>query len=350
LTTPKYGSFGNHLPGLLLILVLIALPSSSAAARTSKVRTALPPAGLERGGAEVDKLASRDLMLTERSRRVTTSPNLLGTHVSSTSEVIFNSMPKLLSASGPAIQPNATIRVPVKLGVSLDAWPGLNFRGIWAAAGATPSTAIASDGDVKRHPVRVSTTDSGASGSQGGAPVQKPRGIVSTAPMTAGEKFTYFLKRGFASPAPYGLSVLSGVILEGLFDKNEHHQNDAGGFMADAMTHAARSFAFRSTAGFFEKFAYATMFKQDPRYHRSNNVGFGAKVGYAISRVFITQGDRGGRQFNASFIVGGLSAAGMSNLWERDEHVNVGDTFVRWGEHVGFTALFNVLREFIGGQ
>jgi hypothetical protein len=120
--------------------------------------------------------------------------------------------------------------------------------------------------------------------------------------------------------------------------------------MADAMTHAARSFAFRSTAGFFEKFAYATIFKQDPRYHRSNNVGFGAKVGYAISRVFITQGDRGGRQFNASFIVGGLSAAGMSNLWERDEHVNVGDTFVRWGEHVGFTALFNVFREFLGGQ
>jgi hypothetical protein len=350
LTTRKYRSFGNHLPGLLFIMALIALPSSSATARASRVRTALPPTGLERGGAEVDKLAARDLMLAERPRRATTSPEFLSTRLSSTSDVIFNSMPKLLSAGGPAIQGNATIRVPVKPGTSLDAWPGLNFRDTRAAAGATPSMATASAGDLRRHPIRVSATDSGTPGSQGGAPVQKPRGVVSTAPMTAGEKFTYFLKRSFASPAPYGLSVLSGVISEGLFDKNEHHRNDASGFMADAMTHAARSFAFRSTAGFFEKFAYATMFKQDPRYHRSNNVGFGAKVGYAISRVFITQGDRGGRQFNASFIVGGLSAAGMSNLWERDEHVNVGDTFVRWGEHIGLTALFNVLREFIGGQ
>jgi hypothetical protein len=166
--------------------------------------------------------------------------------------------------------------------------------------------------------------------------------------MTAGEKFTYFLRRSFLSPTSYGLLIAGGMISEAL-DSHEHHP-DAGGFIADGLTHAARAFAFRATANFFEKFAYATMFKQDPRYHRSNNSGFGAKVGYAISRVFITQGDRGGRQFNASFIAGGLTAAGISNLWERDEHVNIGDTFVRWGEHIGFTAAYNILREFIGGQ
>src|SRR5262249_30886646 len=156
----------------------------------------------------------------------------------------------------------------------LESWPGLNLRSGHVTTSLIASPALTPGNDFKPYAIRMSDLmpsgkDTGVSGSSAGGPGQKPRGVVSTAPMTAGEKFNYFLRRSFLSPVAYGLSIASGMISEAL-DSHEHHSGDAGGFIADGMTHAARSFAFRSTANFFEKFAYATMFKQDPRYHRSN--------------------------------------------------------------------------------
>lgn len=174
---------------------------------------------------------------------------------------------------------------------------------------------------------------------------------VSTAPMTAGEKFKLFAQRSFLSPEAYGMSVLSGVYGEWTDTKNNHHHANPGDFTADSGTRAARAFAFRANANFFEKFMFASLFKQDPRYHRSNKKGAGAKIGYAVSRIFITQGDRNGKdEFNASFLAGGLAASGMANLWEREERRNFHHFSIRFGTHLTLTALTNILREFIGGQ
>jgi hypothetical protein len=172
---------------------------------------------------------------------------------------------------------------------------------------------------------------------------------VSTAPMSAGEKFMLSLTKSFKPPGPYALSAFTGVFNE-LFDKNDGRDSSAGDFFADSGTRAARSMAFRATANFFEKFAYPVIFRQDPRYHRSNKIGNGAKIGYAISRLFVTQGDRSGDQFNASYILGGITAAAISNVWQREEKQTVSDSAKRWGIHMGLTALSNILREFIGGQ
>lgn len=169
--------------------------------------------------------------------------------------------------------------------------------------------------------------------------------------MTAGEKFQLFARRSFLSPGAYALSVVSGVYGEWTDSKNNHHHANPGDFAADSLTRAARSFTFRANANFFEKFMFASLFKQDPRYHRSSRKGAGAKIGYAVSRIFVTQGDRNGKdEFNASFIAGGLAASGMANLWERDERQNLHHFVTRFGTHVGLTALTNILREFIGGQ
>jgi hypothetical protein len=174
---------------------------------------------------------------------------------------------------------------------------------------------------------------------------------VSTAPMTVGEKFQLFAKRSFLSPGAYAMSVVSGVYGEWTDDKNNHHHAHRGDFAADSMTRAARSFAFRANANFFEKFMFASVFKQDPRYHRSDRKRPGAKIVYAVSRLFVTQGDRNGKdEFNVSFIAGGLAASGMANLWERDERQNPHHFFIRFGTHVALTGLTNILREFIGGQ
>lgn len=174
---------------------------------------------------------------------------------------------------------------------------------------------------------------------------------VSTAPMTAGEKFKLFAQRSFLSPGAYGMSVISGVYGEWTDKNNNHHHANPGDFAADSMTRAARSFAFRANANFFEKFMFPSLFKQDPRYHRSGKKGAGAKIGYAVTRLFITQGDRNGKnEFNVSFLAGGLAASGMANLWEREERQDLHHFRTRFTSHLGLTALMNILREFIGGQ
>jgi hypothetical protein len=167
--------------------------------------------------------------------------------------------------------------------------------------------------------------------------------------MTPGEKFMMFLSRSFKPPGPYAMSAFTGTFNE-LLDDDDGRDSDAGDFFADVGTRMARSMAFRTTANFFNKFVYPVTFRQDPRYHRSNKPTVGGKIGYAISRLFITQGDRGGRQFNISFIGGGITTAAISNVWERQDSRTVSHTLRRMGVHFGITAFTNIVREFIGGQ
>ena len=182
---------------------------------------------------------------------------------------------------------------------------------------------------------------------------QQPSTTASTAPstpaatpLTSGQKFKYFARSSFFPPMPYALSVLSGVFSEAT-DNDHHRHMTAGDFMADSMTHAARAFAFRATANFFEKYAFASAFKQDPRYFRSDKKGFG-RISYAVSRVFITRSDSGHDQFNASFFAGGLVAAGVSNAWVRPEDRTVSSTMSRFGVHVAYRALSNIVSELFG--
>ena len=180
-------------------------------------------------------------------------------------------------------------------------------------------------------------------------PLPLPLPAASTAPMTAGEKFTAYFKKTFLSPGAYAQSIFSGLFNE-LRDKKDKPDFDTGDYFGDAMTRAARSHAFKITAGFFEKFAFPTIFKQDPRYHRSDKSGTGGKLAYAVSRLFVTQGDRSGDQINASYLLGAAVGSGLANYWEREDRRDLNHSLRRFGVHLGLTAFSNILREFIGGQ
>ncbi|HEY7914288.1 MAG TPA: hypothetical protein VIG62_20420 [Blastocatellia bacterium] len=173
---------------------------------------------------------------------------------------------------------------------------------------------------------------------------------ASTAPMTNGEKFSYFFRGRFLSIGAYARPIFTGMFNE-LLDNNEGKKDTVGDFFADSMTRAARSFGNSAANGFFEKFFYPVIFNQDPRYHRSDKRGAGAKIKYAVSRIFVTQGDNCGcDQFNISYLAGGLTGAAVSNYWQRDDRRGVGRVFRRWGTHIGFTAVGYIIREFLGGQ
>jgi len=189
--------------------------------------------------------------------------------------------------------------------------------------------------------------------STGPIPVPVPQqssSVVSTAPMTAGEKFGTWFRSRFLSPGAWGNAVFSGMWKE-LSDNDDFKKDTVENYFADTATRTARSFAGATTNSFFEKAVFASLFRQDPRYHRSGKTGAGAKLTYAVTRVIITQGDRCGcHQFNYSFLLGGAAGAGVANLWERRERTGPFHTISRYYNHIALTALFNVVKEFVGGQ
>src|SRR5690349_1032271 len=98
-------------------------------------------------------------------------------------------------------------------------------------------------------------------------PAPQDPGVISTAPMTVGEKFgLWFHSR--ASFGAFGAAIASGMWKE-LQDNDDFKKDTVGNYFADSMTRAARSYAFGTTSGFFEKGVFASLFRQDPRYHRS---------------------------------------------------------------------------------
>lgn len=57
---------------------------------------------------------------------------------------------------------------------------------------------------------------------------------------------------------------------------------------------------------------YPSLFHQDPRFYQSSQGGFARRMGYSISRIFVTRGDSGKTEFNFSEILGSASGAAIS--------------------------------------
>jgi hypothetical protein len=89
-----------------------------------------------------------------------------------------------------------------------------------------------------------------------------------------------------------------------------------------------------------------TATKEDPRYYTMGKGGFVKRTSYAVSRLFITRTNSGGRTFNLSEVVGAGAAAGIGNAYYPAEANPWVKTYQRWGTQVGLDGVFNVLKEF----
>jgi hypothetical protein len=86
---------------------------------------------------------------------------------------------------------------------------------------------------------------------------------------------------------------------------------------------------------------------QDPRYFRMGpKYGFWKRVGYSATRVIVTRGDSGARQFNFSEIIGNGAAAGISSMYYPPSGRNTHAVMDKWALDVGSDAGFNILKEF----
>jgi hypothetical protein len=91
---------------------------------------------------------------------------------------------------------------------------------------------------------------------------------------------------------------------------------------------------------------FPSILKTDPRYFQLGQGRFFHRVGYAISRVFVTRKDSGGHTFNVAESLGNGVAIGIANFYYPASDRGVTSSANDWGVQMGIDAIGNELKEF----
>ena len=151
----------------------------------------------------------------------------------------------------------------------------------------------------------------------------------------------------------------------GLLAAINQADNSEPGYGQGALGYAKRygtTAADSTIENFMVGAVFPSILHQDPRFYQSGKGGFGRRTGYAITRIFVTRGDSGHSQFNASEIFGSALSAAVSTYGYHPKstfistptnpHMFVGsdrtlkNTADVWGTQVTLDALTIVFKEF----
>ncbi len=159
-------------------------------------------------------------------------------------------------------------------------------------------------------------------------------------PLTTGQKFELFTDKAFDR-----FTLIKAAASAGIGQAADYPQGYGQGAEGFGRRYGA-AFATHVYNDFFTRFALPSLLHQDPRYFRKGEGATGPRIGYALSRVVVTQGDNGRRQFNFSRVLGNLFTAALTNAYFPEEERTAGSTFQRAGRQLAVGAGLNVLREF----
>jgi len=172
---------------------------------------------------------------------------------------------------------------------------------------------------------------------------------ATVTPLTSSQKMKRAFKSAFLSPRAFILPGVNAIITEVGEDDLPHKDTDDR--VADGLSRFAINFGTRSASVLLGNGIYASLFKQDPRYYRSESKNTAARALYAASRVFVRRGDNGKQQPNYSRFAGQLSASALSNLWQQStpghDRIGTDATFRRFGYSFASGAIVNVITEFL---
>lgn len=133
--------------------------------------------------------------------------------------------------------------------------------------------------------------------------------VSSWQPLTTREKLDVFLNHTY-SPRTFaaaGLDALQGSI------RNPNPEYEHG--ITGMGQRYGVNLGIGETEIFFEEFLVPSVLKQDPRYFRNPALPFAQRALYSMSRVLITNSDKGHTTFNASRIVGGAASQALADLY-----------------------------------
>jgi hypothetical protein len=160
-------------------------------------------------------------------------------------------------------------------------------------------------------------------------------------PLTPDQKFRLFTRQTFDPFDFVGAAFTSGIG-QATDEFPAYGQGTAG---------YAKRFGAASAdsidSSFWGGFVLPVLFKEDPRYFRLGQGSMKRRVGYAISRTFITRTDSGHSTFNFSSLLGDLIAGGISNAYYPAADRGLGLTFRRDAVVTGLGALGRIGMEFL---
>lgn len=207
---------------------------------------------------------------------------------------------------------------------------------------------------VKIYGVPVDVSDKAAASStksDSSAPTAIAPAPAVNERLDASGKIKFGFKRAFLRPGSYIFPAISSV--RQVQDADEPNK-DRGDKFADGLTRYAINFSTSSTRNIFAYGVYPAIFKQQPAYEPSQKSGWRARTLHAISRTFVTRGDNGNLQFNASVMAGNMTAAAMANIWEQNapnrDRIGVAPTFRRFGGMMAMEVLRNIVFREFGGD
>jgi hypothetical protein len=157
--------------------------------------------------------------------------------------------------------------------------------------------------------------------------------------LTSRQKLTIAAKDSF----DYPLILLSG----GLAGLNQlaGQQPTFGQGLRGYGHRLATNYADQAMGNMFTEGLFPVLLREDPRYFRRGSGPTMSRVGYALTRVFVSHKDSGGRIFNYSEWLGNASAVAISNAYYPGSL-----TFQANGAkllmQVGTDAMSQVLKEF----
>jgi hypothetical protein len=91
---------------------------------------------------------------------------------------------------------------------------------------------------------------------------------------------------------------------------------------------------------------FPSILRTDPRYFRLGEGSIGHRMGYSISRIFVTRTDSGHTVFNLSEFAGNGAAAGISNAYYPRQDRTISNNLNTWATQIAIDCFGNQLKEF----
>jgi hypothetical protein len=160
-------------------------------------------------------------------------------------------------------------------------------------------------------------------------------------PLTAGQKFKVVARGAFDPVQIPWYGILAGI---------SQAENSEPGYGQGAEGYGKRWAAYAADGtieNFFVGAILPSIFRQDPRFFPSGQGSFVHRASYAVSRIVITRGDSGRREFNISEVLGSAMSASIStySYHPRDDRT-IGNTASVWVSQMGYDAITIMLKEF----
>jgi hypothetical protein len=173
-------------------------------------------------------------------------------------------------------------------------------------------------------------------------------------PLTSGQKFKVVARGAFDPIQIVWYAALSGI---------SQAENSEPGFGQGWEAYGKRYGAYAADGtieNFFVGAIFPSMLHQDPRFFQSSKGGFFKRFTYAASRIVITRGDSGKKEFNFSEIFGAAAASTISTYSYHPhpgyhpgpgvEYIasdrTISNTLSVWGSQVGYDTITLVIKEF----